>query len=312
MSDPERKNPFGAIHAFQRAFPDDARANLVIKLNNAQGANHTLVPILTKLRELCKADRRIRIIDEVLSYSDVLCLYASCDVFVSLHRSEGYGFGLLEAMALGKPVIATAWSGNMAFMSHANSCLVRYKLIPVNANLRVYSRVSLGAAATWADPDLDEAAAWMRKLVEDPGYRISLGHRAAMDTIDLQREAQKGKFVDEIRAVWQNYAFLPHRGRNEKIEALNEIRRTWQEQASTTSAPETAGQICASCLGATCFVAFSAIVAEATLPGRICHIGHVTADFLLHPTDVSGVPDQSVRSNAISIAIVMSTTTRYN
>ena len=233
MSDPERKNPFGVIHAFQRAFPNDARANLVIKLNNAQGTNDTLVPTLTKLRGLCNADRRIRIIDEVLSYSDVLCLYASCDVFVSLHRSEGYGFGLLEAMALGKPVIATAWSGNMAFMSHANSCLVRYKLIPVNANLRVYSRASLGTTATWADPDLDEAASWMRKLVEDPGYRTSLGHRAAMDTIDLQREAQKGKFVDEIRAVWQNYAFLPRPGRNEKIAALNVIRRTWQEQAST-------------------------------------------------------------------------------
>ena len=209
MSDPERKNPFGAIHAFQRAFPDDARANLVIKLNNVHGANQTIVPILTKLRELCEADRRIRIIDEVLSYAEVLCLYASCDVFVSLHRSEGYGFGLLEAMALGKPVIATAWSGNMAFMSHANSCLVRYKLIPVNANLHVYSRASLGAAAAWADPDLGEAAAWMRKLVDDPGYRISLGHRAALDTVELGAEAPKGKFVDEVRAVWENGGFLP-------------------------------------------------------------------------------------------------------
>ena len=232
MSDPERKNPFGAIDAFQRAFPNDTSANLVIKLNNAQGTDDTLVPILEKLRELAKIDRRIHIVDQVLTYSDVLSLYASCDVYVSLHRSEGYGFALLEAMTLGKPVVATAWSGNMAFMDHTNSCLVRYKLIPVEPNLELYSRGFLGEQAMWADPDLDQAAAWMRKLVEDPELRISLGRRAATDMIRLQGEAQKGKFVDEIRAVWENYAFLPRRSKDERVEGLLEIGRTLQQQES--------------------------------------------------------------------------------
>ena len=144
-SDPQRKNPFAAIDAFQRAFASDLRVNLVIKLNNAKGDDHLLLAMLAKLRDRCARDSRIRIIDEPFSYSDALAVYSSCDVFVSLHRSEGLGFGLMEAMTLGKPVIATAWSGNMAFMDHLNSCLVRYRLIPVDSTLPFYDKQHLGA-----------------------------------------------------------------------------------------------------------------------------------------------------------------------
>jgi len=224
-SDPERKNPFGAIDAFQRAFSNDSRANLVIKLNNATTAGANLLPILARLRDRCKGDPRIRIIDETLSYSDLLCLYGSCDVFVSLHRSEGFGFGLIETMALGKPAIATAWSGNMAFMNHTNSCLVRYKLIPVPTDLLLYNWDLLGRSAYWADPDLEQAAAWMRKLVDNPELRISLGRRAAMDVIAFQEEARKARFVEEIAAAWRNVGFLPRRSTADKLSGLEEIRR---------------------------------------------------------------------------------------
>lgn len=233
-SDPERKNPFAAIDAFQRAFPGDTRANLVIKLNNAQVSGRTSPPILARLRDQCKNDPRIRIIDETLGYSDVLGLYASCDVFVSLHRSEGLGFGLMEAMTLGRPVIATAWSGNMAFMDHTNSCLVRYKLIPVEATMPFYSRNYLGRTATWADPDVEEAAAWMRKLVDDPDFRISMGRRAATDMAEFQKEARKAKFVDEVHAVWENEAFLPRRSMEDKLELLQEVRRALLRQHKST------------------------------------------------------------------------------
>ncbi len=229
-SDPERKNPFAAIDAFQSAFANDSRAGLVIKLNNAHTAGRTLIPSLAKMRDQCSGDPRIRIIDETLGHSEVLCLYASCDAFVSLHRSEGFGFGLIETMALGKPVIATAWSGNMAFMNQTNSCLVGYKLIPVDANLPVYSSDFLGRTATWADPDLEQAAAWMRKLVDDPEVRISLGERAAMDMAELQKEARKAKFVDEICAVWQNAAFLPRRSMGDKLKGLQEVERALLRQ----------------------------------------------------------------------------------
>jgi glycosyltransferase involved in cell wall biosynthesis len=225
FSDLERKNPFAAIHAFQRAFPHDAPVGLVIKLNNARITGAKLPPIMSRLDDLCEADPRIRVIDEVLSYADVQRLYASCDVFVSLHRSEGLGFGLIEAMAHGKPVIATAWSGNMAFMNHTNSCLVRYKLVPVEGNLAVYKNDALGGLATWADPDLDHAAAWMKRLVEDPGFRNALGRRAAEDVVTFQNEARKGKFLEEIHAFWRNQVTLPRRSLEEKREALQEIQR---------------------------------------------------------------------------------------
>jgi glycosyltransferase involved in cell wall biosynthesis len=230
ISDPERKNPFAAIDAFQRAFPHDAPVGLIIKLNNAHITSAKLSPIMSRLDDLCRADARIRVIDEVLSYSDVQRLYASCDVFVSLHRSEGLGFGLIEAMAHAKPVIATAWSGNMAFMNHTNSCLVRYKLIPVEGNLAVYKNDMLGGPATWADPDLDHAAAWMKRLVEEPGFRNALGRRAAQDVVSLQSEARKGKFLDEIRAFWRNQSALPRRSLEQKREGLQEIERELSRQ----------------------------------------------------------------------------------
>ena len=224
FSDPERKNPFAAIHAFQRAFPDNSCVNLVIKLNNAPIADFKLPPIMSQLRGLCASDRRIVVIDEVLSYADVQRLYASCDVFVSLHRSEGLGFGLIESMAHGKAVIATAWSGNMAFMNHANSCLVRYKLVPVDANLAVYKSDLLDGLAMWADPDLDHAAAWMKRLVDDVPFRTALGRRAADDAAAFQKQARNGGFLDEIHAFWRNEATFPRRNIEEKRAGLQEVK----------------------------------------------------------------------------------------
>ena len=233
-SDPERKNPFAAIAAFKLAFANDSRANLIIKLNNATGAGPILAPILAKLKHQCDHDPRIRIIDETLTYADVLALYASCDVFVSLHRSEGLGLGLMEAMALGKPVIATAWAGNMAFMNHTNSCLVRYKLIPVEATLQLYSKHRLASSAMWADPNLDEAAAWMAKLVDDPEMRASLGRRAAMSIVDLQQEARKAKWVDELRTISQNDAFLSGGNGRKRLDALEKVRLAERRQKEST------------------------------------------------------------------------------
>src|SRR5438552_82314 len=130
-SDPERKNPFAAIRAFQSAFSSEDPAHLVINVNNAQAGGRGS-DLLAQLRnEVMRLGNRVTLIKNFLTYGEVLQLYASCDVFVGLHRAEGLGLGLMEAMALGKPVIATGWSGNMTFMNHANSCLIGYRLIPV-------------------------------------------------------------------------------------------------------------------------------------------------------------------------------------
>ena len=209
-SDMRRKNPFAAIEAFRRAFDGKGPQQLIVKLNNAagQGGAH---PAVAELSALCDGRPDIRIIDQSLAYQDVLSLYASCDAFVSLHRAEGLGLGLMEAMALGKPVIATAWSGNMTFMDHANACLVGYELVPVDGSLPVYRRAFLGEGARWADPRVDEAAAWMKTLAGDVHLRSSIGAKAKADMARHHESAMRGHFVDEIRAIAEQRSFLRKR-----------------------------------------------------------------------------------------------------
>lgn len=161
------------------------------------------------MHELCRGHPNILILDEVLSYPDVLSLYASCDCFVSMHRSEGLGLGLMEAMALGKPVIATAWSGNMSFMSHTNSCLVGYELIPARSDLQVYSKRYLGKDAYWADPSIEQAAAWMQELTRNASHREAIGRRASDAMARYQALAKEGAFLDELVTLHENRAFIP-------------------------------------------------------------------------------------------------------
>lgn len=207
-SDPERKNPFASIHAFLKAFPSESGALLVIKVNNSK-LNGVLHPAVVRLHDLCREYAHIRILDEILSYTDVLSLYASCDCFISMHRSEGLGLGLMEAMALGKPVIATAWSGNMSFMSHTNSCLVGYELIPARSDLQVYSKRYLGKDAYWAAPSIEQAAAWMQELTRNASRREAIGRRAAASMARYQALAKEGQFLDELITLHENLAFLP-------------------------------------------------------------------------------------------------------
>src|SRR5207247_6975776 len=109
----------------------------------------------------------------------------------------------LEAMALGKPVIATAWSGNMTYMNHTNACLVPYKLVPVEASVPEYSAQTLaGLDAVWAEPDVEQAAIWMKRLAADASLRAEIGNRAATSITHLLDDAAKVKFAYEIRNLW--------------------------------------------------------------------------------------------------------------
>src|SRR5262249_14120959 len=96
------------------------------------------------------------------------------DCLVSLHRSEGFGRFLAEAMWLGRPVIATAYSGNVDFMTSDVSCLVNYRLGPVAPHAYPFWQDPM-----WADPDLDEAAGCVTRLADDPGSGRRLGARAS-------------------------------------------------------------------------------------------------------------------------------------
>jgi glycosyltransferase involved in cell wall biosynthesis len=207
QSDPHRKNPEGAITAFLSAFPDDPCAFLVVKANNAaaSGAEH---PSVTRLRRLADASDRALFLTGDYPYADVLSIFASVDVVVSLHRAEGLGLVPMEAMALGKPVVGTAWSGNMAYMDHTNACLVDHELKSVEGSAGIYERLLRGVSATWAEPNLVTAAAWMKRLANDPALRVELGRKAKEGIEAYNAEALRGVYLDELEAIYRHRDIL--------------------------------------------------------------------------------------------------------
>jgi len=164
----ERKNPKGAIRAFSEAFSStDQDVGLVIKVNNASAEE------LAMLREELAGHKSVYIIDTVMDRYEVDSLISCCDCFVSLHRSEGFGLVVAEAMALGRPVIATNWSGNTDFMTTDNAACVDFELRQLGENYGPYK-----AHQHWAEPDIEHAAWWMQKLAADPAAAQKMGARA--------------------------------------------------------------------------------------------------------------------------------------
>ncbi|TVR51428.1 MAG: glycosyltransferase family 1 protein [Puniceicoccaceae bacterium] len=182
----ERKNPAAVIRAFRRAFPDPdaARVGLVIKVHSLRGNEAAFASLREQLADLPGA----RLIAETLPRARVYALLAACDAFVSLHRSEGFGLAVAEAMFLGKPVISTDWSATAEFVNQSNGFPVRASTIRLTESIGPYAR-----GQEWADPDLDHAAHQMRRCAEDAALRDAVG-RAAAATI---RERFSPKTIGE-------------------------------------------------------------------------------------------------------------------
>ncbi len=167
-----RKNPEGAIAAFAAAMSGRGEALLVVR--HLKGG---LYPeALARLRAAAAAAGPCVRLAEGGDREDLFDLYAASDVYLSLHRSEGFGLILAEAMLAGLPVMATAWSGNLDFMDADCAALIPPRaLIPVHDPQHIYRQ----PGARWADPDLDAAVAALRGLAEDPVARAELGERGA-------------------------------------------------------------------------------------------------------------------------------------
>jgi glycosyltransferase involved in cell wall biosynthesis len=159
-----RKNPDGAVRAFQKAFPADDGVRLVLKTQNTEWLSAADERIYAEIRRQARKDRRIIVIDESFSSNEVHGLISVCDCYVALHRSEGFGFGMAEAMKLRVPVIATGYSGNADFTTEETAYPVRYRLVPVPKHEFVYE----DAGQEWAEPDIDHAAARMLEVRTDP------------------------------------------------------------------------------------------------------------------------------------------------
>lgn len=166
-----RKNFKACIEAFRTAFPDsNADAGLVLKTIRHSHQTREYWELLGEIGD----DPRVFAIDRILSQVEMRELMAACDSFVSLHRSEGFGLAIAEAMYLGKSVIATNYSGNTDFTKPDNSCLVDYQLVPLQPNDYVFA-----AGQVWAEPDINQAAEYMRRLVADRKYARQIGRAAS-------------------------------------------------------------------------------------------------------------------------------------
>jgi glycosyltransferase involved in cell wall biosynthesis len=179
-SDIDRKNPWAALEAFQRAFPADPDVALIIK-TKPWASVPQYVAQADELRARVGSDRRVQVVARSLGYAEVLSLYASSDVMLSLHRSEGLGLHLMEAMSLGKVVVGTNWSGNTDFMTAYNSIPVGYRLVPVRTRHSHYLPEVGRRGQEWAEPDVGEAAEALRVLHADPTRRGQLGEAARAD-----------------------------------------------------------------------------------------------------------------------------------
>ncbi len=163
-----RKNPFGAVDAFQRAFlPEEAAARLVVKVNAPPDA-----ALPDELTRRIAGWPNITLLVAELSDGETDDLLASCDVFVSLHRSEGFGLSIAQAMTLGRAVVATGWSGNADFQ-RGGVTEVPYTLVPARDPSGRYEAPD----QVWAEPDLHAAAAALRRFADEPRAAEAQGAR---------------------------------------------------------------------------------------------------------------------------------------
>jgi glycosyltransferase involved in cell wall biosynthesis/SAM-dependent methyltransferase len=168
----QRKNPLGLVEAFTRAFAPGEGPHLLLKSFNGDYKPDRLA----RLREAAAGRPDVHIVDRFVPEAERAALMAACDCYVSLHRSEGFGLTLGEAMALGKPVIGTGFSSTLDFMTPENSYLVRHEMTTVGPEGENYP-----AEGHWAEPDLDHAAALMREVWEDQDAARARGRRAHAD-----------------------------------------------------------------------------------------------------------------------------------
>ena len=193
LSEFERKNPLAVVHAFRSAFAPHEQATLVIKVSRGS----TDAAAMARLHAAAADRSSIIIIDESVSRAKAYGYLNMCDCFVSLHRSEGFGLGMAEAMLLGKPVIATNYSGNLDFMHPGNSLLVDYALTDITVDGPIYKKGN-----RWADPSAEHAASLMRRVFEDRDGAAELGSRARAELSEKLAVRSAGlRMAERLRAV---------------------------------------------------------------------------------------------------------------
>ena len=190
----QRKNPTGVLESFMEAFAPEEGPHLLLKSVN--GAERK-PKHLEELRELAGDRTDVHLIDSYVPSDRRNALIATCDCYVSLHRSEGFGLTMAEAMSFGKPVIATGYSGNLDFMDADTAYLVPYRLVPVPSGWWAYT-----PGAEWAEPDVAVAATLMREVYERQPEAQARGERGRDELLrrfSIERSARA--MLDRLEEV---------------------------------------------------------------------------------------------------------------
>lgn len=164
-----RKNPLAAVRAFKKAFGNDPNAGLVIKAISLDRSSGSWQAIADEIG----GDGRVTVIDRTMDRVELVQLMSSCDAYVSLHRSEGFGRIIAEAMLLGIPTVTTAFSGNTDFCTPETSFLVNGPLVPLSPDDYIFHQ-----GQYWCDPDVDQAASQMRRLMDRRDETASMVRKA--------------------------------------------------------------------------------------------------------------------------------------
>jgi glycosyltransferase involved in cell wall biosynthesis/SAM-dependent methyltransferase len=228
-----RKNPLGLVEAFRRAFEPGSGPSLVIKSICGEE-----FPAEREALAAAVADRpEIHLLEDTVTTEMKNSMIASCNCYVSLHRSEGFGLTMAEAMYYGRPVIATAYSGNLDFMTEQNSFLVPHTMTEIGPDADPYP-----PDKQWAEPDLDRASELMRQVFENPkaatlrgrqaasDIRLTHSPKAAAEAIKLRMdEVKRARLVDRLEGPTPAHAAggeQSGRGRLEYLLALTEAPPT--------------------------------------------------------------------------------------
>lgn len=198
----ERKNPMAVIAAFEKAFPKGAtstRPRLVIKVNRGSFNPDGLAALRTGLDRIGGI-----LLDGTYTRNEAYALMNCADAYVSLHRSEGFGLTMAEAMLMDKPVIATGYSGNMDFMNDQTALLIPHGMIDIDETRLVYRK-----GMRWADPSVEHAAKAMRSILEKPNEAREMATRAkAHIQRVLSLEAAGKRFLERAKILAEKKLFM--------------------------------------------------------------------------------------------------------
>lgn len=225
----QRKNPWGLVEAFHRAFPDEPDARLTIKAINGDRHPHAA----ERLRVAIAGDQRIELVERYVTVNELDELYARSDCYVSLHRSEGFGLTVIEAMARGLPVIVTDYSGTSEFVTPDTGWAIGHDLVPVGEGCFPYH-----PDAVWADPDLDQAARAMRTVFDDPREARRRGLAARDHVLSTRTMAAAADWMrarlTEAHRHWRSGGTQRAAGGSGSLASAREALR-WRADASAPS-----------------------------------------------------------------------------